>query len=79
MLTELPGNDQADAIIKDLGGVHPEVGIDDDHVPRVHVCLYLAMAAASTLWWRFEEPSLGSCHLGLPGRKVQVMVQVKVV
>ena len=60
ILTELPSDDQTDPIVQHLGGVHPEVCVDNDHVPRMHVSLDKTRTGGSTLWWRLEVPSLGS-------------------
>ena len=53
------------AVIKltHLSFVHPEVGVDNDHVPGVEVASDLAWTHPLALWWRLQDPTLDAANL----------------
>ena len=77
MSPNLLSDNKTNAFIQNICFVHPEVCVDYNHVPRMKICLKMIGTCSPTLWWRFQEPSLHSTNLCLPGVGVKIIIQMK--
>ena len=70
---EFISNDDTDVCPLDLGAVEPDVGVDDDDVPRVEDCTDNSPTGPPALRGRPKVPGLTARYLGLPGGHVHVI------
>jgi len=56
-----------------LGRVEPDIGVDNDDVPRIEGGSNLPMTGHPTLWWRSKPPGLHTPQLCLPAGEINIV------